>query len=74
MRAFCRALGRQGAKLARIEFVGDLEEFSKPLLSHSRLSKEDRRLDAEKASRQLSDESTCHARVSKSWVRLAGNR
>jgi DNA-directed RNA polymerase specialized sigma24 family protein len=55
MCAFCRALRRHAAKLHRIELVGDLSELAEPLpAGRSYSSKEDLRLDAEKAARRLS--------------------
>jgi DNA-directed RNA polymerase specialized sigma24 family protein len=54
IRAFCRALRRYALKLNRIELVGDMNDFLEQLPGRSCASKEDRRLDAEKAIRQLS--------------------
>lgn len=55
MCAFCRCLRRYATKLNRLELLGDLSEFSEPVPS-SRCgpSKEDCRIDAEKAARRLS--------------------
>ncbi len=55
MCAFCRGLHRYAAKLHRIKLVGDLGDFSEPVASSTCApSKEDCRLDAEKAARRLS--------------------
>jgi hypothetical protein len=55
MCAFCRGLRRYAAKLNRIQLVGDLTEFSEPVPSSTcGPSKEDCRLDAERAARRLS--------------------
>jgi len=53
--AFCRGLRRYAAKLRRIELVGDLTEFSESAPASScGPTKDDCRLDAEKAARRLS--------------------
>jgi hypothetical protein len=52
--AFCRALRRYASKLRRIELVGDLSEFKEQTPARSCSTKEDCRLDAEKAARHLS--------------------
>jgi len=54
IRAFCRALRRYALKLRRIELVGDLSDFSDQAPARGCTSKEDCRIDAEKATRQLS--------------------
>jgi DNA-directed RNA polymerase specialized sigma24 family protein len=55
MSAFSRALRRYATKLNRIELVGDVNELSEPTPARSCASKEDCRLDAEKAARNLSE-------------------
>lgn len=55
MCAFSRSLRRYAAKLHRIELVGNLAEFAEPVpASNCGPTKEDCRLDAEKAARRLS--------------------
>lgn len=55
MCAFCRSLSRYAIKLNRIQLLGDLSEFSEPVPSSScGPSKEDCKIDAEKAARRLS--------------------
>jgi DNA-directed RNA polymerase specialized sigma24 family protein len=53
MSAFSRALRRYALKVRRIELVGDISDFSEPTPARSCATKEDCRLDAEKAARQL---------------------
>jgi hypothetical protein len=55
MCAFCRALRRTVVKLRRIELADDVATLSKTHSPHSCTSKEDCHLDAEKATRQLSE-------------------
>lgn len=55
MCAFCRALRRTVAKLRRIELADDVNALSQTHSPHSCTSKEDCRLDAEKATRQFSE-------------------
>jgi len=52
--AFCRALRRYASKLHRIELVGDISDFSEQSPARNSTTKEDCRLDAEKAARRLS--------------------
>jgi DNA-directed RNA polymerase specialized sigma24 family protein len=54
MRSFSRALRRYVRKLRRIELVDDLTVFSEAATSPCAATKEDCRLDAEKAARRLS--------------------
>jgi DNA-directed RNA polymerase specialized sigma24 family protein len=55
MSAFCRGLRRHVAKLQRIQLIGIFEDFAEPHApACSGPSKEDCRLDAEKAARLLS--------------------
>jgi DNA-directed RNA polymerase specialized sigma24 family protein len=52
--AFCRALQRYRTKLRRTELVADMHQLSERVPTASHPSKEDCRLDAEKAARLLS--------------------
>jgi hypothetical protein len=54
MSAFSRALRRYAIKLRRLEFVDNVSEVMKALPARKCASKEDCRLDAEKAARNLS--------------------
>jgi hypothetical protein len=55
MCAFCRALRRYAAKLRRMELTEDIARVSEAQATHNCASKEDCRLDAEKATRQLGE-------------------
>lgn len=55
MCAFCRALRRHVAMVRRIELAHDLSEVSEPRPTRPWTSEEDCRLDAEKATRQMSE-------------------
>jgi hypothetical protein len=52
--AFCRALRRYALKLHRIELVGDISDLSEGFPARNCATKDDCRLDAEKAARHLS--------------------
>ena len=54
MCGFARSLRRRATKLRRIELVGNISEFAERRPAPSCTTKEDCRMDAEKASRQLS--------------------
>jgi len=73
--AFCRALRRYALKLGRIELVGDISEFSEQPPARSCTTKEDCRLDAEKAARRLSPRGRTMLelrRVGFEWKEIAG--